>query len=87
MSRVKREKSRYFPSIPLKVMSERPEYIQEEAKAVTADIINQIKDWFGRADDNDIQDLCALFAGGKPHKRTTRIQKMFVDSINEMKNN
>ena len=78
-------KSRYFPSKTLKIMTERDEHIQEDAKAVALDVRSQLMDWFGRASDEQIQDICSVFAGGKPNKRQTLVQKMFEDVINEMK--
>tara|TARA_B100001250_G_C19500576_1_gene657208 strand:- start:364 stop:633 length:270 start_codon:yes stop_codon:yes gene_type:complete len=86
MKRIKREKSKYFPSVGLKRLDERPKYIQEEAKAVIADVSSQFRDYIGRASDQEIRDLCSLMACGKPHKRTTRVQKIFTDAINEVKN-
>ena len=78
-------KSRYFPSKTLKIMTERDEHIQEDAKAVALDVRSQLMDWFGRASDEQIQDICSVFAGGKPNKRQTLVQKMFEDVIKEMK--
>ena len=78
-------KSRYFPSKTLKIMTERDEHIQEDAKAVALDVRSQLMDWFGRASDGQIQDICSVFAGGKPNKRQTLVQKMFEDVIKEMK--
>jgi len=85
MKRIKREKSKYFPSVGLKRLDERPEYIQEELKLAVADIRSQLLDWMGRASDQDIRNLCSLMAAGKPHKRMTRVQKLFTDAINASK--
>ena len=60
--------SRYFKSKKLKPLSKRPEHIQEDAKAVSLDVDSQLKDWFGRKSDKEIQDICNVFASGKPRK-------------------
>ncbi len=78
-------KSKYFPSKTLTVMTERDEHIQEDAKAVALDVRSQLMDWFGRKSDREIQDLCSLFAGGKPNKKQTVLDKMFDNAIKEMK--
>ena len=77
--------SRYFKSKKLKPLSERPEHIQEDAKAVNIDVDSQLKDWFGRKSDEEIQDICNVFAAGKPNKRQTVLDKMFENAIKEMK--
>ena len=77
--------SRYFKSKKLKPLSERPEHIQEDAKAVNLDVDSQLKDWFGRKSDEKIQDICNVFAAGKPNKRQTVLDKMFENAIKEMK--
>ena len=77
--------SRYFKSKKLKPLSERPEHIQEDAKAVNLDVDSQLKDWFGRKSDEEIQDICNVFASGKPNKRQTVLDKMFDNAIKEMK--
>ena len=80
-----RKTSQYFPSVKLTEISERPEHIQLDAEAVLKDMKNQIMDWFGRAKDNDIRDLCSTFAGGMPNKRQTRMQRMFESTLKEVR--
>ena len=78
-------KSRYFPSKTLKLMTERDEHIQEDAKAVALDVRSQLMDWFGRKSDGEIKDICTVFALGKPNKRQTVLDRMFDNAIKEMK--
>ena len=78
-----RKTSRYFPSKKLTELHERPEHIQLDAEAVLKDMTNQLMDWFGRAKDSDIRDLCTAFAGGKPNKRQTRMQRMIENTLKE----
>ena len=78
-------RSKYFPSVKLKKMSDRPEHIQKDAEAALTDMVSQIKDWVGRAKDEQLRDLCTLFACGKPNKRKTRMQFILENAIKKMK--
>ena len=80
-----RETSRYFPSKKLRTTSEKPEHIQLDEEALITDIVDQIKDYFGRAKDDDVRDLCSIFAGGMPNKRQTRMQRMFESTLKEVR--
>tara|TARA_B100000131_G_C17629736_1_gene415449 strand:+ start:58 stop:321 length:264 start_codon:yes stop_codon:yes gene_type:complete len=77
--------SKYFKSKRLKPLSERPEHIRLDAEAVIEDVKNQLFDYMGRATDEQIQDICNVFAGGKPNQKQTKLQRMFECSVKEMK--
>ena len=65
-------------------LSERPEHIQLDAEATIDDIKSEVKDWYGRATDEQIQELTNLFCS-MANKRQTNIQRMFDHAIKEMK--
>ena len=78
------KKSKYFKSVKLIKPSERPEHIQLDMKATIEDIKNEVFDWYGRATEEQIQDITTLFCG-MANKRQTNIQRMFEHAIKEMK--
>ena len=39
----------------------------------------------GTATDEQIQDICSVFAGGKPNRNQTTLQRMFDHAIKTMK--
>ena len=78
-------RSKYFPSVKLKPLTERPEHIKLDGEAVIQDVRDQLFDYMGRATDEQIQDICSVFAGGKPNQRQTRIQRMFDHEIKTMR--
>ena len=79
-----RETSRYFPSIKLTELNERPEHIQLDIEAWTTDFKNQLTDYIGRASDEDHKQIVHLFCG-KPNKRKTRVQLMFENQLKELR--